>query len=265
MNKKVVPMIHVPDVAATVEWYQSIGFGVDDTYGNDGDGLSFAMLSFGSSQVMFNEGGSTSASRRREVDLYIYTDGVDQVYEQLKDKVEVIEGPHDTFYGMREFILRDLNRFWITFAEWSAFSKLMHAVKESDIDAVRNIVAQGTLKPRTLIAALAASNSSEIDSILKNVGAIAGEKIPPATLQLYAGRYRKDEFEINVTSEDGKLFAALGSQQPLRLMALNSNTFTPIAFDDFGTISFNVTDGKVSGCTLNESSHAIHLQRITAD
>lgn len=262
MNKKVVPMIHVPDVAATVGWYQSIGFSVDNTYGNDGDGLSFAILSFGSSQVMFNEGGSTTLSRRREVDLYIYTDGVDQIYEQLKDKVDVIELPHDTFYGMREFILRDLNRFWITFGEWSTFSKLLHAVKESDIDAVRNIVAQGNLKPRTLTTALAASNSSEIESILKSAGAIAGEKIPPATLQLYAGSYRKDEFEINVTFEDGTLFAAPGRQPPLRLVALNTNTFTPIAFDDFGTISFNTTDGKVSGCTLHESSHAIHLQRI---
>jgi hypothetical protein len=26
-----------------------------------------------------------------------------------------VEGLHDTFYGMREFIIRDLNRFWITF------------------------------------------------------------------------------------------------------------------------------------------------------
>ncbi|HSB28220.1 MAG TPA: hypothetical protein VLE19_10210, partial [Pyrinomonadaceae bacterium] len=183
-------------------------------------------------------------------------------YEQLKDKVDVIELPHDTFYGMREFILRDLNRFWITFGEWSTFSKLLHAVKESDIDAVRNIVAQGNLKPRTLTTALAASNSSEIESILKSAGATAGEKIPPATLQLYAGSYRKDEFEINVTFEDGTLFAAPGRQPPLRLVALNTNTFTPIAFDDFGTISFNTTDGKVSGCTLHESSHAIHLQRI---
>ena len=55
--------------------------------------------------------------RRREVDLYIYTDDVDEVYERLKDRVDVIEGPHNTFYGMREVIIRDLNRFWITFAQ----------------------------------------------------------------------------------------------------------------------------------------------------
>jgi hypothetical protein len=29
----------------------------------------------------------------------------------------VIEGPHNTFYGMREVIIRDLNRFWITFGQ----------------------------------------------------------------------------------------------------------------------------------------------------
>ena len=26
-------------------------------------------------------------------------------------------GPHDTHYGMRELIIRDLNRFWITFGQ----------------------------------------------------------------------------------------------------------------------------------------------------
>jgi orotate phosphoribosyltransferase len=31
--------------------------------------------------------------------------------------VDVIEGLHDTFYGMREFTIRDLNRFWITFGQ----------------------------------------------------------------------------------------------------------------------------------------------------
>lgn len=117
MNRKAVPMIHVPDVRATVEWYQSIGFTVIDTYGDDGDDLSFALLSFGRSLVMFNEGGNSSTSVRRELDLYVYSDHVDDLYQSLKDRVDVVEGPHDTFYGMREFIFRDVNRFWITFGQ----------------------------------------------------------------------------------------------------------------------------------------------------
>jgi hypothetical protein len=31
--------------------------------------------------------------------------------------MEVMERVHDTFYGMREFIIRDLNGFWITFGQ----------------------------------------------------------------------------------------------------------------------------------------------------
>jgi len=114
--RHLVPMIHVPDVRATVDWYQSIGFRVVDVYGNETpDGLSFAIMGFGNGQVMFNQGGETSAKRRREVDLYLYTDDVDAVYSELKDRVDVIEAPNDRFYGMREVIIRDLNGVWITF------------------------------------------------------------------------------------------------------------------------------------------------------
>jgi orotate phosphoribosyltransferase len=67
--------------------------------------------------VMFNEGGKPSTSFRREVDLYVYADRVDEMYERLKDRVDVVETPHDTFYGMREFTIRDLNRFWITLGQ----------------------------------------------------------------------------------------------------------------------------------------------------
>lgn len=117
MAENVTPMIHVPDVRATVDWYRNIGFTLTDTYGDGGEGLSFAILSFGDSQVMFNSGGQPSAQRRREVDLYVYADSVDEVYQRLKDRVDVVEGLHETFYGMREFIIRDLNRFWITFGQ----------------------------------------------------------------------------------------------------------------------------------------------------
>ena len=111
-------MIHVPNVRATVDWYQSIGFRAVNLY-DDGtpDGLSFAIMGYGNGQVMFNQGGEPSSKRRREVDLYAYTDDVDEVYSQVKDRVDVIEGPHDQWYGMREVIIRDLNGFWITFGQ----------------------------------------------------------------------------------------------------------------------------------------------------
>lgn len=114
-----VPMIHVPDVRATVDWYRDIGFEVSETYGDGDDGLSCAILSYGTSSVMFNAGGRRGTERRREVDLYIYVADVDTMFHRLEARANLIEGPHETFYGMREFIIRDVNGFSITFAQHS--------------------------------------------------------------------------------------------------------------------------------------------------
>ena len=117
MEKNVVPMFHVPDVQKTVDWYRDIGFTVTATYGDNADGLSFAMVSFGAGTVMFSSGGKLSPRHRREVDLYVYTEDVDHLHDEIKNRVEIVEGPHNMFYGMREVIVRDLNGFWITFGQ----------------------------------------------------------------------------------------------------------------------------------------------------
>jgi uncharacterized glyoxalase superfamily protein PhnB len=117
MPKKVVPMFHVPDVRRTVDWYRDIGFQVEDTYGDADDGLSFAIVSFGAGDVMFSSGGQLSSKHRREVDLYAYAEEVDEFYDRIKDRIEIVEAPHNMFYGMREVVVRDLNGFWITFGQ----------------------------------------------------------------------------------------------------------------------------------------------------
>ncbi len=116
MSQTVVPMIHVPDVRATVEWYTSVGFKLVRQNEEDRE-INWAKLTFGNSEVMLDAGGKASTEHRREVDLYILTDNVDDLHRRLKDRVQVVEEPHDTFYGMRELIIRDINRFWITFGQ----------------------------------------------------------------------------------------------------------------------------------------------------
>ena len=117
MQKKVVPMFHVPDVRRTVDWYRDIGFDVTVAYEDHRGGLSFAMVSFGTGDVMFSSGGTLSSHHRRDVDLYVYTEDVDNLYGRIENRVEIVEGPHNMFYGMREVIVRDLNGFWITFGQ----------------------------------------------------------------------------------------------------------------------------------------------------
>jgi catechol 2,3-dioxygenase-like lactoylglutathione lyase family enzyme len=116
MTSRVVPMIRVPDVRATADWYESIGFTIVGTH-EDGGNLNWANLRFGASGVMLNAGGRPSDDVRRDVDLYVHTDGVDELYQRLKDRVQIQKDPYDTFFGKREFIVRDINGFWVTFAQ----------------------------------------------------------------------------------------------------------------------------------------------------
>jgi uncharacterized glyoxalase superfamily protein PhnB len=116
MSQTVVPMIHVPDVSATVDWYTSIGFKLIRHNEADGE-INWAKLLFGNSELMINAGGKRSDNHRRDVDLYITTDNVDDLYRRLKGRVQVVEDIYNAFYGMREFIIRDINGFWVTFGQ----------------------------------------------------------------------------------------------------------------------------------------------------
>jgi uncharacterized glyoxalase superfamily protein PhnB len=116
MAEKISPMIHVPDVPAAIDWYRAVGFTVAGTHEDEGV-MNWASLSFGESRLMLSIGGKPSAEPRREVDLYVQVNDVDALFHKLDGKVELVEGLHDTFYGMREFIVRDLNRFWVTFGQ----------------------------------------------------------------------------------------------------------------------------------------------------
>ncbi len=66
-----------------IEWYTSIGFTLIRQ--NEGDDeINWAKLSFGNSELMLNVGGKPSTEQRREVDLYITTDNVDDLYRRLQ-------------------------------------------------------------------------------------------------------------------------------------------------------------------------------------
>jgi uncharacterized glyoxalase superfamily protein PhnB len=75
---------------------------------NEEDGETYwAKLSFGDSEMLLNAGGRPTTDHRREVNLYITTDNVDDLYLRFKDRVQIVENLHDAFYGTREFIVRD--------------------------------------------------------------------------------------------------------------------------------------------------------------
>ena len=268
MAKKCVPMIHVPDVQATVQWYQRIGFRVVETFGDGNGGLSFAILSFGDSEIMFNAGGRKSTERRREVDLYAYSEDIDALYAQLRERVDVVETPHDTFYGMRELIVRDLNGFWLTFGEVSAGAMLMQAVDERDIQRVREIAARSGLTPERLSAALtdalqavdASPAATEIVQVLERAGAVRPPAVGIDVLERYVGTYRSDEgIEVRVNLNGHKLLAFPDEGRAVRLMPLTDTTFKPLELSD-AVVSFDVEGGKAV-LKFTQGSKAMLLQR----
>ena len=126
----VTPMINVPDVKAAVLWYERIGFTLLSCHGEahgfserlpEEAGLDWACLRLGDSEIMLNAGGRAADAERRDVSLYVHLqpgDGdVDTLHARLKERVEIGEPPYDAFHGHREFSVRDLNGFWVVFAE----------------------------------------------------------------------------------------------------------------------------------------------------
>ncbi|HXD34438.1 MAG TPA: VOC family protein [Pyrinomonadaceae bacterium] len=270
MIERVTPMIHVPDVAATVEWYRNIGFTVDATYGHDGEGMSFAVLSFGSTQVMFNQGGRPNKRERREVDLYVYANNIDDIYERLKDRTDVIDGPHDTFYGAREFIIRDCNRFWITFGQTSSFGMLMNAVQERDYEAVRAALEVATKSggltsqrlTNALVAATTSDNNDQIAELLKQAGAVMPPELDEERLQRHVGEYKSDNgMEVEILLEGGKLFAVPAGDSRINLVAEDETTFRPTYLEGI-SITFSVDDGKTTGFVFQQEEHTIELKRV---
>ena len=195
------------------------------------------------------------------------TSEVNELYQRIKDREDVVEPPHDTFYGMRELIIRDVNRFWITFGQPSAFAVLTEGVMKGDEALVESALKDGSLKPETLTSALAIASSGErknatIVDLLKAAGATSPVVVDDDTLHAFAGTYQNERsLELIVTVKEGELFAALGTQEPLRMVAIDKVKFSPIAFEDYGTLTFTVEAGKVVGCVLTHQEEHTELKR----
>ncbi len=127
--RKIIPMIRVPDIALTLDWYISIGFTETGRFPEQGE-PNWGMLQFGKAAFMLNMGGKNAP---HDVTLWFYTDKVDELYQQLKSRqisaaqaalggepeeqhgVEFVADIDNPPYGGREFGIRDLNGYVLYF------------------------------------------------------------------------------------------------------------------------------------------------------
>ena len=264
MTRKCVPMIHVPDVQATASWYETIGFRIVQTAGGEDGGLSFARLAYGDSEVMFNVGGVPSSARRREVDLYVYAEDVDGLHATLKDRVDIFKEPHDTFYGMRELIVRDLNRFWITFGEASAATRLLGGIADADLAAVQAAITRpGVSADLLTVALMKATHASQPNqAIVRTLGeaGAAEPAIAPDQLLQHEGTYaREGGGHVRVLLREGLLRAFTEDGFGAHLVPIDETSFRPLEFGTT-TVAFGREDG---GAVTMTFSHGAHHERHT--
>ena len=119
-----VPLLVVDDVPATVEYYEKLGFARE--FVHPAEAPVFATVTFEGARLMFEAGAGFAAKFGMEatiwpwgrgVDLNVAMDGaIDAYYGQVTAAgAEVVRPIFTTEYGMRQFTVRDLNGYLLTF------------------------------------------------------------------------------------------------------------------------------------------------------
>lgn len=113
-----MPVLGVKDVAAGIAFYRDkLGFSEGGAWRADDGALQFAIMALGTITVALQR-DPDPAPRQGGWTAYLYIDGIDAYHAALVGRgVEVVEGPRDTFYGLREITIRDLEGHQLAFGQ----------------------------------------------------------------------------------------------------------------------------------------------------
>ena len=121
---QVAPYFLVENVFATAEFYRDVlGFSFNGFFG---DPPSFTIIERDGVRIMFRQirpAKTAVAKPNRSVmdetfDAYIYVSDVDKLAMELRARrADIVEGPVDRVYGMRELLVRDCNGYMLAFGQ----------------------------------------------------------------------------------------------------------------------------------------------------
>ena len=123
--KKLTPNLIVSDVGRSVVFYRDVlGFTLDQTV-PDAEPFVFAIVKSGDVQIYLNAPGPAveeyPAFKGRAIGgtltLFIDVSDIGGLYEQLKDRVQVVMPLETKWYGVTEFAFLDPDGYIITFAQ----------------------------------------------------------------------------------------------------------------------------------------------------
>jgi len=110
MNR-LIPMLPVRSMPASVEFYRKLGFSVE----NRNDDWGWAMLRFDECRLMVDQSINVQPRAPRFSVIYLYPENIVEYHRQARSNRISVPDLDVTFYGMTEFRLDDLdgNRLWI--------------------------------------------------------------------------------------------------------------------------------------------------------
>ena len=110
MNR-LIPMLPVSSMPASVDFYQKLGFSVEQR----NDEWHWAMLHCGDCRLMLDQSINIHPGAPRCSVLYLYPDDISEYHKQVRNNGLIVPDLEVTFYGMTEFRIDDPdgNRLWI--------------------------------------------------------------------------------------------------------------------------------------------------------
>ena len=108
---RLIPMLPVHSMPASVEFYRKLGFDVE----NRNDGWRWAMLRLDECRLMVDESINVHPNAPRFSVLYLYPDDITEFHRRARENGLAVPDLEITFYGMTEFRFNDPdgNRLWI--------------------------------------------------------------------------------------------------------------------------------------------------------
>lgn len=108
---RLIPMLPVKSMPASVEFYQKLGFSVE----RRNDDWGWAMLRFDECRLMVDQSINHPQDAPRQSVLYLYPEDIVEYHRQVRGNGLDIPDLDVTFYGLTEFRLDDPdgNRLWI--------------------------------------------------------------------------------------------------------------------------------------------------------